>query len=63
MYDKMRAEILRELSAAGIDPAAVIPCIDKVAVRYNVAEREGSTMVYAKASGDAVQASHRKYVV
>lgn len=43
MYDKMRAEILRELSAVGIDPAAVIPCIDKVAVRYNVSEREGST--------------------
>lgn len=43
MYDKMRAEILRELMNAGIDPDAVIPCIDRVAVRYTVAERVGST--------------------
>ena len=133
MYDKMRAEILRELMNAGIDPDAVIPCIDRVAVRYTVAERVGSTqsalevlesylacrkfeklaegtlynyrvflsrmletiglplseitsalrngmqveeirellgheniettMVYAKASGESVQSSHRKYVV
>ena len=48
MYDKMRAEILREMLAVGIDPAAVIPCVDKVACRYTVSEREGSTQSAAE---------------